>query len=217
MGDDVDTGAQKGRDRPGGHGKGRDHGIRTAADWIEVLDHPSRMAWQKPDEVVAALGLRGDELVVEVGSGSGTFTTRLAAVVPRGRVIATDVDPDLHAHVAALVETSGLTNVVATLVREDETGIPATADLVFLGNVLHCFPDPAAWLSDVSRTLRPGARIAILEFNKGEHPVGPPDSVKLSRDQLHAAFEAAALGVETAHLGMMPYHDLFVLVVDARD
>ena len=59
-------------------------------NYIAFLDRPERAAWQKPDEVVRAIELRGDETVYDLGAGSGYFSFRLARVLPRGRVVAGD-------------------------------------------------------------------------------------------------------------------------------
>ena len=71
--------------------------LRPFADvekYIAFLDRPDRAAWQKPDEVVKALALQGDETVVDLGAGSGYFSFRLAQAVPRGKVVAADLEPE---------------------------------------------------------------------------------------------------------------------------
>jgi arsenite methyltransferase len=195
----------------GHHGGGHKHHERSAAEWIAILDDPARLEWQKPDGIVEALALKGGELVVDVGAASGSFTTRLARAVPKGRVIATDIDPELITHLGALAKKEGLANVFPTLVGETESGVPKDTDLVFMANVLHHLPDPAKWLIDVVSTLRPGARVALVEFTKGDHPVGPPDSEKYSRDQLSGMFDGAGLRVVADHEGMLPYHHVIIL------
>ena len=53
--------------------------------YIKFLERPDRAKWQKPEAVVQALGLKGTETVVDLGSGSGYFTFRLSKAVPKGR------------------------------------------------------------------------------------------------------------------------------------
>ena len=69
------------------------HGPVDAAAWVDRLERADREAWQRPDEVVAALGLTGGETVFDVGAGSGYFTFRFARALPRGRVVAVDDRP----------------------------------------------------------------------------------------------------------------------------
>src|SRR6185369_50880 len=85
------------------HQKGVEAGaLRPFAEtekYIEFLERPDRAAWQKPDEVTAALHLSGSETLVDVGAGSGYFTFRFAKALPHGKVIATDIDPEMIRHV----------------------------------------------------------------------------------------------------------------------
>ncbi len=53
--------------------------------YIAFLDRADRAAWQKPGDVVTALGLKGTETVVDLGAGSGYFTFRFAKALPTGR------------------------------------------------------------------------------------------------------------------------------------
>ena len=62
-------------------------------EYIAELSSPARDAWQKPDQVVGALGLKAGETACDIGSGPGYFTLRLArAVGPSGLVYAIDVE-----------------------------------------------------------------------------------------------------------------------------
>ena len=59
----------------------------------------------KPDEAVRALALQGNETVFDLGAGSGYFSFKLAQAVPRGKVVAADLEPEMirHIHHKAMV------------------------------------------------------------------------------------------------------------------
>ena len=60
--------------------------------YLFYLESPDRDRWQKPDEVLDALRLRGGNVVADVGAGGGYFTEKLARrLAPLGHVYATDV------------------------------------------------------------------------------------------------------------------------------
>ncbi|MFN7134369.1 MAG: SAM-dependent methyltransferase, partial [Myxococcales bacterium] len=79
-----------------GHAHGA-HGNPADVDaYVAHLEAPDRAEWQKPDEVVKALGVRPGQTVCDVGAGPGYFALRLArAVGERGWVLAVDVEPKL--------------------------------------------------------------------------------------------------------------------------
>src|SRR5262245_42212892 len=71
------------------------HPPRDASEYAKILEDPARDAWQKPHEVITALRLRPDEVVADIGAGSGYFTRRFAHHVKR--VYAVDIDAKLLA------------------------------------------------------------------------------------------------------------------------
>ena len=106
--------------------------FEDTAKYIAFLERPDRAAWQKPDAVVAALGLTGKETIVDIGAGSGYFSFRLARAVPEGKVIAPDVEPEMIRHIHHKAMTEGVRNVQAAFAKPDDPGVPAEADLVFM-------------------------------------------------------------------------------------
>lgn len=183
--------AQHGERRGGGRGEGR--GLMRA------LEEPGRAAWQKPDEVVEALALRKDEVVADIGAGTGYFTRRFAPRV--ARVYAVDVNQDLLARIASL----GLPNVVTVLAEPDDPRLPdASVDTVFFCNVLHHIEDRPAYYRRLARALKPGGRIVVLDFHKRPLPVGPPVEEKLSEQEMIEEFSRAGFRLARSH-DFLPY------------
>jgi ubiquinone/menaquinone biosynthesis C-methylase UbiE len=176
-----------------------------------MLDE-ERAAWQRPDEVVAALGLRPGDVVGEIGAGPGYFTLRLArAVGPTGRVLAVDVVPELMAVLRQRLEAAGLGNVTPVLGEPQDPHLPeAGCDLVLVVDSFHHFPDGTAYLRGLASRLRPGGRIVNLDFHKGEMPVGPPLEHKVSREEFLAAARAAGL-VAVDEKDFLPHQYFIVL------
>src|SRR5512146_3217056 len=61
-----------------------EHSFSNAEHWAHVFDDPARDAWQKPHEVIQALGLAPDAVVADIGSGTGYFSARLARMLTKG-------------------------------------------------------------------------------------------------------------------------------------
>jgi SAM-dependent methyltransferase len=180
------------------------------AKYIAFLERPDRAAWQKPDAVVAALGLTGKETIVDVGAGSGYFSFRLARAVPEGKVIALDVDPEMIRHIHHKAMTEGVRNVQVAFAKPDDPGVPAEADLVFMCDVLHHIQDRPAWMAKLAAQMHKGARLALVEFKEGKLPQGPPEALKLSRAQLVTLATDAGLALDSEKPDLLPYQTFLV-------
>jgi ubiquinone/menaquinone biosynthesis C-methylase UbiE len=178
--------------------------------YIAFLERADRAVWQRPDAVVAALGLRGNETVVDVGAGSGYFAFRFAAALSRGSVVASDIDPEMvrHMHHKSMVE--GITNLRAVLGKADDPEIPPQADLVFVCDVLHHVADPGAWLGKLAGAMRPGARLTLIEFREGKLPEGPPEGVKMARAELMRLVTGVGLKLESDQPDLLPYQSFLI-------
>jgi ubiquinone/menaquinone biosynthesis C-methylase UbiE len=188
-------------------------GLRPFAEmekYIAFLERPDRAAWQKPDEVVAALGLKGNETVLELGEGSGCFSFKLARAVPRGKVVAADLEPEMirHIHHKAMVE--GITNLSPVIIKADDPQVPREADLVFVCDVLHHVQDRAGWLKKAASEMKPNARFVLVEFKEGKLPEGPPEAVKIPRKQLIELVSQAGLPLESEQADLLPYQVFLV-------
>ncbi len=167
------------------------------ARYLGKLENPERAAWQKPDALVAALGLEPGDVACDVGAGPGYLALRMArAVGPRGAVYAIDVDPRMIEAVTARAAETGLENVHPLLSRPGRAALPPRrCRVVLIVNAFHHFEDGAAYLRRLAGRLAPGGRIVLVDFHRRELPVGPPAGHKLSRAQVVAEARRAGLGL----------------------
>lgn len=188
-------------------------GMRPFAEtekWIEYLDKPERAEWQKPDAVVKALGLRGSETVADLGAGSGYFTFRLARALPAGKVVATDVDPEMVRHIHRKVMEEHVPNVRAVLVGPEDPRIPPDADMAFACDVVHHVSDRDAWLHKGFQEMKPGARLVVIEFKEGKLPQGPPEAMKIPKAKLLSMLEGVGFELRLDRPELLPYQHFLV-------
>jgi ubiquinone/menaquinone biosynthesis C-methylase UbiE len=192
------------------HGR---HGNPEDLDsYIAKMEDPSRAGWQKPDEVVRALSLRPGQAACDIGAGPGYFTFPVArAVGETGRVHAVDVDPRILDSLRQRLRRTDLRNVTPVLALSDDPLLPpAACDLVLIVDTYHHFPDGPAYLRRLARSLKPGGRIANIDFHKRELPVGPPPEHKLTREEFLSQAKAAGLALVEEHT-FLPYQYFLVL------
>ncbi len=191
------------------------HSFADVPYWVSIFDDPARDAWQKPGELLAALGVRRGMAVADLGAGTGYFSRRLSeAVGARGTVFAVDVEPALVAHLRERAEQERTANVVPVLASPDNPRLPAAGvDLVLVVDTYHHLDDRLAYLRRMRRVLRPAGRVAIVEWQKRELPVGPPVEHKLARGQVLDEMRAAGYRLVAAP-DVLPYQ--YVVVFTAR-
>jgi len=187
------------------------HSFEDVEHWVEVFDDPERDAWQKPEELVAALRLRPGASVADLGAGTGYLSRHLSrAVGPEGTVLAVDTEPALVAHLRARSERESTRNVTPILASANDPRLPkASVDLVLVLDTYHHIDDRIAYARGLTRALRPGGRVAIVDWEKRELPVGPDMAHKLARERVVA--EMAEAGYElTEEPKVLPYQYLLV-------
>ena len=178
--------------------------------YIAFLEREDRAAWQKPDEVVTTLELKGNETVVDLGSGSGYFAFRFAKALPRGKVVAADIEPEMIRHIHHRAMTEGIGNIEARLIDADAPSVPTYVDLVFICDVLHHVSNRPAWLATVTKAMPSGARLVLIEFKAGDLPEGPPESMKIPHEQLVELVTGAGLVLDSENAKLLPYQTFLV-------
>jgi SAM-dependent methyltransferase len=191
-------------------------GTRPADDWIKLLDSPERIASLKIDEIIAALDLRPGAVVADLGAGSGPFEPAFAkAVGPSGKVYAVEVDKDFLPHIEAKAKAAGVANVRTVLGAFTDPKLPAAdVDLAFLHDVIHHIADRPEYLKNVVKYLKPGARIAIVDYNPATSPHSADPTLQVSKQQ--ATEWLAALGFAPLKDVALAPDKWFVIYTTAR-
>lgn len=169
-------GAHDGAAPHGGDGATVHHRFDDVDRWVKVFDDPERETWQRPALLVGSLGISKGSTVADVGAGTGYFLPHLAdAVGPDGKVLGVDIERSLVMHMRERVRDAGLKQVEVRLgAPADPALVGAEVDLVLLVDTYHHIEDRVAWFTRLRGAVRPGGRLAVVDFKPGDLPVGPP-------------------------------------------
>ena len=175
------------------------------AAYISALEDPARDAYQKPHEVMEALGIHAGEVIADIGAGSGYFTIRLSHHVgSTGRVYAVDISPDMIRHLHQRVRDMGLLNVSPILAPADDPLLPQPVDRFLIVNVWHHIEKQGDYLALMKKHLKPGGQVVMIDFHKRELPVGPPLGMKIAREDLLRQMQAHGFQLDREHT-FLPY------------
>jgi trans-aconitate 2-methyltransferase len=128
----------------------------STRDWDAATYHEisaPQQNWAR--EQLQRLQLRGDEVVLDAGCGSGKVTAMLADLVPNGRVYAVDVAPSMVEHTQSALRE----RVTAYCQDLTELSLPEPVDAIFSNATFHWIPDHPKLFARLAATLKPGGQL----------------------------------------------------------
>ena len=178
--------------------------------YIQFLDREDRKIWQKPEEVVEAMQLKGSERVLDLGAGSGYFSFPISKKLASGRLFAADVEPEMIRHIHHNAMLKGIQNIEVKLIDPKAPQIPENIDVVFMCDVMHHIADPVEWMTGIVKQLPSGAQFHIIEFKHGDIPNGPPESAKIAPEKLLEIAKSSGLELDREVNDLLPYQIYYI-------
>jgi SAM-dependent methyltransferase len=174
---------------PNGTGKfylGREIALIMGHAGAAWLERDEREFQENPAALIEALKLREGQHVADFGAGTGYYTRRLAASVgPEGVVYAVDIQQEMLDLLTNRLSSAGIRNVRPILGTLQDPKLPlSSVDLVLMVDVYHELEFPREIVTAISRALKPGGRLVLVEF-RAEDPRVPIKEVhKMSEAQV---------------------------------
>jgi predicted methyltransferase len=189
------------------------HGQLFPPENLGLLEGPDRAEWQKPDQIMDALGIADGAAVADIGAGAGWFTIRLARRVgPNGIVYAQDVQRQMLDAIRRRVSREGLRNVQTRLGVGSNPNLPAgTLDAVLVVDVYPEVEDRITFLRNLAASLKPGGRIGIVNYKPGDGGPGPAPTEGVRVGQAAVEADAARAGLRVLSHAALTYQYLLVL------
>lgn len=146
---------------------------------MSAFEEGDRETWQRSEEILAALALEPGMTVADVGAGTGYFTRQIAPLIgPGGMVLAVDIIPEFLEELERRVEELGITNVETVLSRADSPMLSdGSVDLILISDSYHHFDQPGPMLEGLRAALRPGGRMAIVDWERQPNPLFERDGL----------------------------------------
>ena len=185
------------------------------AAWLE---REEREREERTDLLVRALQLKPGMVVADIGAGTGYLARRMAAaVVPGGKVLAVDVQPEMLSLLQSMVRQTGLTQIEPSLGTEVDVRLPASSiDLAIMVDVYHELAFPYEVMASIIRALKPGGQLVFVEY-RAEDPLVPIKALhKMSEAQIKREAAAHALVWQRTE-GSLPWQHLVVFRKRGRE
>ena len=180
------------------HADHMEHRFDNPKQLAKSFDDPARDAWQQPDRVIEALGLKRGQTVADIGAGTGYFTIRLAKSEAAPKVYAVDIEPSMVSYVSERAAQDKLNNVVAVQAAADTPNLPETVDLVLIVDTFHHIGGREVYFRKLATSLKPGGRVAIVDF-RPDSPEGPPKEFRFTPEQIKSEMSKAGYTLAAQH------------------
>ncbi|MBX3437503.1 MAG: methyltransferase domain-containing protein [Planctomycetaceae bacterium] len=174
---------------PNGIGKfymGREIARVMGHQGIAWLERPQREREEGLSLLVEALRLEPGMVVADIGAGSGVISTLMAEQVgPTGIVLAVDIQQEMLDALAAKCKQLNIDNILPVLGSTRSPALkPGVVDLVVMVDVYHEFDFPYEMLHEIAASLKPGGRVAFVEYRKEDPTVPIKEVHKMSEAQV---------------------------------
>ncbi|MDH6058365.1 class I SAM-dependent methyltransferase [Chrysosporum ovalisporum APH033B] len=140
----------------------------TGAGWLE---RPSREVEEQPSKIVSALNLQPDDVVADIGAGTGYLSFRIAPLLTDGKVLAVDIQPEMLEFVKFFKQEKNIFNVEPILATLTNPNLPsASVDLALMVDTYHELEYPQELMQGIVKALKPGGKVVLVEY-RGENPL----------------------------------------------
>lgn len=149
------------------------------------LDNEWRRENLPPIETLEKLGLKAGDIFADIGCGIGYFTIPAAKLIGNNSAYALDTSPEMLAEVELRGKAEGLNNIKIVKTEELDLMIPdESVSFGLMVNVIHEIVDKNQFLEESSRIIKPGGKLAVIDWEKQAMEMGPPSDHRISSDEV---------------------------------
>ena len=167
---------------------------------LGLLEAPDREQWQKPDQIMDALGVAEGSKVAELGAAGGWFSLQLAERVgPNGRVYAEDIQRAMLDGISRRMQSENIAYVTTVLGTPSDPHLPPGLDAALINDAFHEMDIPedrnlvVTLLRNVAKSLKPQGRLGIVDWTPGSGGPGPEATHRIDPKRVIAVANAAGL------------------------
>ncbi len=185
------------------HGDHHDKRFEDPEHYARHWNDPARDDWQRPAEIVEAMGIEEGMVVADIGAGTGYFIPYLSeAVGDEGRVIAVDVEMSMLRYIEERADREGLNNVETLLVGGEDSGLPrGEMDRILTVNTWHHLPNRTEYSRHLTERLADNGSVWVVDYRE-DAEMGPPPEHRMSPEVVQAEMEEGGFTTEIYELGL---------------
>lgn len=190
---------------------GRDIAAVMGYQGAAWLERSTRAEEEGAEKLVPLLGLKPTDIVADIGAGTGYFSFRISPLVPQGKVYAQDIQQEMLDIIAARKAKGEGANIVTVQGGVADPKLPANSiDVILLVDVYHEFSYPREMGQAMVSALKPGGRIALVEYRGEDASVPIKEFHKMTEAQAKKEMAAVGLTWVSTDSKSLPWQHLMI-------
>lgn len=173
---------------------------------LAKLNNPERLNRENPELIWKTLNISSPEVVIDIGAGTGFFAIPFSRKMPWGKVYACDISDEMLQWMHDNLPQDCRQSVIPLKMAESSVPLPdGQADLVLMVNLHHELEAPSSLLHEIMRLLKPGGKVAVIDWKDEETPDGPPVAIRVSEASIREQLQQTGFSDIQAHHNL-PFH-----------
>lgn len=179
------------------------------APWLE---RPEREREENVSQAIQNMSLKPNEHIADIGAGSGYYAFRIAQHLPKGKVYAVDIQPEMLGLMRDKIVKEKIENVELIQGQETSPRLPENSvDMAMMVDVYHELSHPKEMMLQIVKALKPDGRFLLLEYRMEDPSVPIKRLHKMSQEQAVKEMKAVGLRLKE-NIGNLPWQHFMVFV-----
>ena len=176
-------------------------------DWLERLEREKE---EKVSTLIKNMKIMPEDIIADIGAGSGYHVFRIAPLAKNGLVYAVDIQTEMLSEIKKIKRSKNAINVETILGSEKSINLPKhSVDKILMVDVYHEFNFPVEIIESIKNTLKPNGKLFLIEY-RGEDSSVPIKKIhKMTEKQAIKEMEAAGFKLKE-NIGNLPWQHCMI-------
>ena len=179
---------------------------------IGWLERSEREKEENVSSLIKNMKIKSNEVIADIGAGSGYHAFRIASLVTNGLVYAVDIQPEMLMAIEKTKEFKKVENIKTILGTEKTVELPKNSvDKILMVDVYHEFSFPVEMINSIKNALKPNGELFLIEYRAEDLKVPIKRIHKMTEEQAVKEMEAAGL-VLKQNIDNLPWQHCMIFI-----
>ena len=179
---------------------------------IGWLERSEREKEENVSSLIKNMKIKSNEVIADIGAGSGYHAFRIASLVTNGLVYAVDIQPEMLMAIEKTKEFRKVENIKTILGTEKTVELPKNSvDKILMVDVYHEFSFPVEMINSIKNALKPNGELFLIEYRAEDLKVPIKRIHKMTEEQAVKEMKAAGL-VLKQNIDNLPWQHCMVFI-----